>query len=185
MADAANTFPEEVWKPVAGLESFYEISSDGRLRSHDRRANAGQPSGRLIRGRVLKPTLHDGYPRACLRGASGKAEYMFVHRLVCAAYHGPCPDGHQVAHKNGIRTDNRAVNLRWALPVENGADRREHGTNTRGEGHSKAKLTEKDVLSIRARLEAGERKADLAREFSVSPRLMRLVETRAVWAWLA
>ena len=58
MADAANTFPEEVWKPVAGLESFYEISSDGRLRSHDRRANAGQPSGRLIRGRVLLSLIH-------------------------------------------------------------------------------------------------------------------------------
>ena len=66
---------------------------------------------------------------------------MLVHRLVCAAFHGPQPPGHQVRHLNGIRDDNRAANLRWGTIAENMRDKLAHGTAQRGERNGQATIT--------------------------------------------
>lgn len=184
MADQPITHDEEVWKPVVGFEGLYEISSFGRLRSRDRQAKSRYPTGRFLRGRVMKMSVQDGYHRVTLVKSSGAAASLFVHGLVCEAFHGPRPEGHQVAHANGVRTDNKAENLRWATAQENGADRVKHGTAPRGELHGKSKLSEQNVIDIRAGLQAGDRKVHLARRFSVSMRLIRLIETGKAWAWL-
>lgn len=43
-----------------------------------------------------------------------------VHRLICTVFNGPPPSAlHQVDHINGIKTDNRSVNLEWVLGAEN------------------------------------------------------------------
>jgi hypothetical protein len=41
-----------------------------------------------------------------------------VHRLVCEAFHGEAA-GRQTNHLNGVKTDNRAVNLEWCTGSEN------------------------------------------------------------------
>ena len=42
------------------------------------------------------------------------AKGYWVHILVCEAFHGPRPSPkHEVRHKNGISSDNRAENLEW------------------------------------------------------------------------
>jgi hypothetical protein len=41
---------------------------------------------------------------------------VYVHRLVCEAFHGNPKPGDEADHINGDKTDNRAANLRW-LPM--------------------------------------------------------------------
>lgn len=43
-----------------------------------------------------------------------------VHRLICEAFLGPCPENKEVVdHINRLRDDNRPENLRWATLSEN------------------------------------------------------------------
>lgn len=43
----------------------------------------------------------------------------YVHRLVCEAFHGPCPKGYECDHKDEDTRNNRADNLRWIPRVQN------------------------------------------------------------------
>lgn len=111
------------------------------------------------RGRILRPNTHGwGYLTVTVTGA----KCAYVHQLVCIAFHGPRPTPmHQVAHGNGDPADNRVANLRWATPAENSEDARRHGTFFRiaegrvGELHHNARLTSKDVATIRAEYATG------------------------------
>ena len=42
-----------------------------------------------------------------------------VHRLICEAFHGICPEGCEADHINRERNDNRPENLRWVTRSEN------------------------------------------------------------------
>jgi hypothetical protein len=90
----------EEWRPVPGYEGHYEISSHGRVMSLKR----GQQ--RLIRFTPDK----DGYPKFRLY-KDGQERRGTVHILVALVFHGPRPDGLQVRHLDGDRTNARADNL--------------------------------------------------------------------------
>lgn len=145
----------EVWRPIPGHPG-YEASSLGRVRSMPGLvwiARDERGYWRPRQGRVLKawPVAH-GYVAVGLAGGVK----VGVHRLVAFAFHGQPPsDGHESAHRNGNAGDNRASNLRWRTRTENEQEKRDHGTYFRrarllGERHHKAKLTEADIVSIRA-----------------------------------
>lgn len=42
-----------------------------------------------------------------------------IHRLVAAAFHGPCPDGLTVNHRNSCRVDNAPRNLEYKTIADN------------------------------------------------------------------
>lgn len=96
----------EQWKLVVGFESYYQVSSYGRVR-RIRRGKGTRP------GHVLKtPPDSCGYPRVRL-SVEGKATDVNVHILVAAAFIGPCPDDQEVNHKNLNRSDNAEGNLEY------------------------------------------------------------------------
>jgi hypothetical protein len=64
-------------------------------------------------------------------------------------------------------------------------DRERDGHTARGEQHGRAKLTRDAVRAIWARLTAGDTKSRIAKEYGVSRRAIRLIETGANWGWLA
>ena len=121
-----------------------------------------------------------GYRKLTIRTLSGRRTVR-VSGVVCAAYHGERPPGHEVRHLNGRRDDDRADNLRWSTHAENCADKVAHGTAQRGERNPKARLTEAQVRTIRASQESAGR---LAQVFGVKPGTVRAVRARRRWAHL-
>ncbi len=59
----------------------------------------------------------------------GKPKTFGVHQLVCRAFHGEPPSGHEVCHSNGDSTDTLATNLRWDSRAANAQDTIDHGRN--------------------------------------------------------
>lgn len=114
----------------------YEIASDGNVY-------------RVGRETPMKPIAKkNGYFQIFLC-ENGKYHRRHVHRLVCEAFHGPCPPEHECRHNNGTRSDNRSDNLCWGTRSDNRGDSRRHGTMPLGELHANSILTTLDVLSIR------------------------------------
>ncbi len=78
------------------------------------------------------------------QGASGKTKR--VHTVVLETYVSDRPFKKEAAHNDGVRTNNRDENLRWATSKENKGDKIKHGTHQYGEGIKTSKLTESQVL---------------------------------------
>lgn len=163
----------EVWKPIPEWEGLYEASSMGRIRSLSRVSpyenRWGTITLRKHKGRVLNPgyARRTGYWIVVLNG-EGRKETKAVHVAVCEAFHGLRPDGLDVAHENGDKSDNRAENLSYKTRKENLADQLRHGTRLHGEKRWNAKLSADEVLQIVKRRKMGERPHDLAEEFGVN-----------------
>lgn len=125
----------ELWKPFPS-DNRYEISSHGRVRN--------ATNGKLLKtsnggkGYVLFPRYRDGVYTG-----------MFVHQAVAKAFIGDKPEGYQVSHLDGDRTNNCVENLKYELPKDNVGRKKEHGTHPTGAKNSQAKLTDEDVLSLR------------------------------------
>lgn len=67
----------------------------------------------------MKPTISsNGYLRIGLTKDKKKTIFL-VHRLVAFAYIQNLDDKIQVNHINGIKSDNRLINLEWATRCEN------------------------------------------------------------------
>lgn len=161
----------EIWKEIAGSYGPYEVSSEGRLRR---------------KGRVLRPHKQKtGYVLVKMYEANTKQATLskLVHRLVADAFLGPIPDGMQVNHKNGVRSDNRVENLGIVTAAENNlhAYRVLGRESQRGEQHPMAKLTEEIVSEIRWLFAMGARQFLLAKEYALDPTVIRDIVHRRRW----
>jgi hypothetical protein len=139
-------------------------------------------SGTIWRlGRPLKRVPNgNGYLRIKL-SIRNKQRDAYIHRLVCEAYHGPCPPGWQCRHLDGVRTNNQPENLAWSDKATNEADKARHGTLTLGERHGRSRLTAEIVLSARRRAIAGERVDLIAADLGIPYR--RLLDAVAGRRW--
>jgi hypothetical protein len=109
--------PTEEWRPIPGFPD-YSVSNTGRVVSY----KAG-------RSRELRPTLsYNGYPRLEL-AVGGRRVHRKVHQLVAAAFFGPCPEGLEVRHLDGVKTNNCAKNLAYGTRSENMRDQVTHGSH--------------------------------------------------------
>lgn len=139
-----NKMEQEFWKPIKGYESSYEVSSIGRFKSLVRISYRNKDI-------IMKPTNHcTGYLviGLCI---DGKQTLFRAHRIVAAHF---ClkPKGCDVVnHLNGIKTDNRAVNLEWTTISGNTSHSFAMGFQEvrMGEKSNFAILSEEDVLKIR------------------------------------
>jgi hypothetical protein len=154
----------EQWRAIPGWEGFYEVSDQGRVRSLDRWVNCSHGVKRH-RGRVLSPRKHPGGYTAVQLSREGVTTQWLVHRLVMLAFEGPCPEGLEVAHQDGIKTDNRLSRLRYDTPRGNNADKIEHGTHREGERMHHAKLTPDNVREVMANSPSTEAARALAEKF--------------------
>lgn len=177
----------EIWKDIPGWEGWYQASSKGRIRSLPRIAKAANrygPSVRAYPGKVLK--LREANPGGHLMvGITREGVFRAapVHRLVCEAFHGLCPDNKQhCAHWDGNPANNAPDNLRWATVKENSEDARRHGTLRVGVDSNLAKLDEKSVLAIRAEYKnGGTSYRKLGEKFGVSSDTIYAIVKRRNW----
>ncbi len=165
---------DEEWRPVAGYEGLYEVSSLGRVRT------IGGGKART-HGRILRATSGTtGYLRVALSAANVQRTRK-VHRLVAEAFHGPIPLGAYVLHRDGNPANNMASNLYFGDARQNLQDAIAHGVwkPLRGEAVSTAKLGPEAVAAIRA---SDESITLLARRYGVDPKTIRDARTGRSWS---
>jgi len=124
----------------------YEISENGVVRRATDSADPRYSAGYVVKGFMAGSCKSYRYYKLSLR--AGPQIKIGAHRLVCEAWHGPPPEGHEAAHSDGNSLNNNQDNLRWATPAQNGEDTRQHGTQ-KGERNPGAVLTADIVRQIR------------------------------------
>lgn len=151
------------------------------------------PEGNIIslRGKsprvlTMKPN-RDGYLTVAISSKS-----KFVHRLVAEIYApGKTNDDFricQVNHKDGNKLNNNASNLEWVTASQN--QRHRHDVLRKrcaiGEKSGSAKLTEKQVRSIRKELSTGKRgiMTKLSKEYNISIGNVHAIKIKRSWDFL-
>jgi NUMOD4 motif/HNH endonuclease len=188
MAVILITQDKEIWKPVVGFEGVYEVSSFGRVRGVRRTVEAWNGfavAKKTIKERILTPTKNaDGYRCFTLSHKNSAKPYRAA-RLVCSAFHGPCPEGLECAHLDGISQNDKADNLAWVSHSENCAHQKIHGTaykKARGENHGASKLTNQQVKELRSDYERTLNYAATGRKFGISDSHARKIVKCQLWA---
>jgi hypothetical protein len=161
----------QAWKPVPGYEGLYEVSDLGRVRSVARQLNidvVGRGGRRSVRERILVQKF-DGHYCSVSLSRDGQYKNFLVHRLVLAAFVGPCPQGMEGRHFPDRHTKNNALsNLSWGTPSQNQADRIVHGTDDIGKP-KRRRLAPDTEADIRAVYRSGRTtQRDLAERYGVS-----------------
>lgn len=178
---------EEIWKWIPGYENWYEVSTEGRIRSYVNRG--AKPVNKLSKTplRILTPIFARDrkYFNVSLSHESKPPIHDLIHLIVLKTFVGPRPKGKEGAHNDGVKTNNNLENLRWATPSENQMDRLLHGTDNRGSRHGLSKLNEKQVRGIRDKYKTGEyTQRKLAKEYSISQQHCSQLITKVRWDWL-
>ena len=170
----------EIWKPIPGWP--YAVSSEGRVRRSTTRAKGGAKAGHILK-QQLSP---NGHFMVTLQHNMERRN-VTVHNLVTEAFHGPpgpyLTDGgkvvnQEVCHLNGVKVDNRAVNLAWGTRSESLLAAVRLGKVPRGEQVWNAKLTDDAVREIRRSSRSCE---ELARHYGVSPSTVRDARHHRKW----
>lgn len=107
-----------IWKPIKSYSEFYEISSDGRVKSKDRIIfDKNGIRLRLNKSKEISPRI--GLYKMVGLNKNRKQTQISIHRLV-ALHFIPNPDNKpQVNHKDGDKMNNNYWNLEWVTVSEN------------------------------------------------------------------
>lgn len=98
-------YATETWKDME-INPNYQVSNLGNIRN--------KKNGSILR----QQDNGKGYKLVCIR-INKKQRMLYVHRLVAYAFCKKATGKDYVDHINGIRDDNRFINLRWCTPKEN------------------------------------------------------------------
>ena len=112
----------EIWRDIVGYEGYYQVSNLGNIRSLDRLVKNRCSFLGKLKGKPVSQTLSNwGYYR--IRVSKDRIKKTLrVHKCVVLAFPEICGeyfDGCDIDHINGIKTDNRAENLKVCTRKEN------------------------------------------------------------------
>lgn len=107
------------WLPVVGYEGYYEVSDLGLVRSVEREIVNTKNVKTITYGVILRPKFDKDCYLCVELWRNCVGHQKRISNLVATAFI-PNPENKPIAdHQNGIRWDNRAVNLKWMTQSEN------------------------------------------------------------------
>lgn len=164
----------EEWRDIPEYGGRYRVSNLGRVLNTQSGRWASSPE------RVLKNSIgNHGYPVVNLRKPGGSRTPVLVHRLVARTFLGECPEGQQVRHRNGDRSNPALRNLSYGTQADNEEDKKRHGTAR--EPEYLAKLTRRKVAAIRGLVAAGWNQNVLSAVFGVTPQTICDIKKQRSW----
>jgi hypothetical protein len=160
-------------KDIPGYEGLYAVTKDGRVLSH-------------VRNKFLSLVKHHtGYYILGL-SKNGKRKNMYIHKAMAITYLGKSKL--VTNHKNGIKTDNRLVNIELCTVKENNHHAARLGllNPAKGEKCWKSIFSEKDIIKIR-RLFFDEKvpQYKIAKLFETTKSNVIRILTRELWDHLS
>jgi hypothetical protein len=175
---------ERIWKKIPGY-SLYEISNYGEIKTFNWK--------NLGREQIMRPAMDgSGYLRTMLkRDCDGKIHTVKVHRLVALAFIDNPENKPHVNHLNGIRNDNRALNLEWCTRSENAKHSFKIGlSSNKGDKNPAASLTDEQVREILNNYEFGKKtrkgmtKQQIAEKYNTTFTVIKRLVQRKTWKHL-
>jgi DNA-binding CsgD family transcriptional regulator len=167
----------ESWKDIEGLNSFYQVSSLGRVKSLKRfvRNNNGL---RTVNEKILKSC----FSKTCkylsvFIGVDKKTrKSRLVHRLVAEAFIDNPEKKLIVNHINSNIFDNSIDNLEWVTCKEN-------INHSQLKGRMAIKLTKKEINEIRL-LSGFVTQKKIAKMFNITQGTVSAIKRRAIWDYV-
>ncbi len=171
----------EIWKNIRGFDGYYQISSFGRVRSVDRWIVTITGRKILYKSKIRKLGYDkDGYARLSLTKNKCVTHFR-VAFLVTENFIGDIPTGYVVAHKDGIRTNNKVGNLKVCTQLENIRDKITHGTMAFGSKTNNAKLKEYNIKEIRELIVSGIPILEIAKKYNVTRSAIDAIKYGKTW----
>lgn len=158
-------------------DGFFRIDEQGQIWKRQALTRTGRRKD--IQERIADKKRADGY----LYVIVGRRHFAMSHRIVWSYYNGEIPNGMEINHKDGKRSNNPPGNLESVTPGENGLHAyRVLGKKAMfGERNPKHKLKREQVADIHRRVRAGESQRSIAREFNVSHTAIRYIINGTNW----
>jgi hypothetical protein len=137
------------------------------------------------KGQPFRRTNTDGYIQIKFRDAEDwrTERAVLAHRVIWEYMHGELEAGLTINHLNGVKTDNRMVNLEAVTQMENNqhAWRAGLATARRGEDASNSRLTDSQVLEIYRRAWTGEYQPTIAADYGVGREIVSNIKQGHAW----
>ena len=147
----------EQWRPIAGYEELYEVSTYGNVR------NSRTKELRSIQQTTTIPIV--------TLNKKGVRETVTIASLVASTFVAPAAQGSRVGHLDGDTTNNHVMNLVW----------QSRRTAQKGSA-AKAKLTQSQVLKIfHEFIKDGNSCETIALRYKVTPSTIRGIVTGRTW----
>jgi hypothetical protein len=113
----------EIWKPIRGLERYFEVSNKGKVRTVERTYRTGsRMDERRITQKEIAQQMARGYSAVTLAISDGEFRFrrsIPIHRIVAQEFCENPLGRREVNHKDGIKTNNTSSNLEWVSRKEN------------------------------------------------------------------
>ena len=138
---------EIIWKPISNYSEYYEVSSDGRVRSFDR-IIFDKNGIRLRLNKSKEISLRIGLYKMVGLNKNRVQIQVSIHRLV-ALHFIPNPENKpQVNHIDGNKMNNNLNNLEWVTAKENLQHAFDSGLKTPTWLNKKLSIETREKMSI-------------------------------------
>jgi hypothetical protein len=168
-----NTYlQEEIWKDIPGYEGIYQASNLGRIKSLSKTVNISNGKKRNVLEKLFNLRTNNYGYNVVTMYLNGKMQSKRSNRVIALTFI-PNPENKPyVNHINGIKNDDRVVNLEWCTAKENSIHAVKKGllknSSGIGEDHNYFKLTLDDVTEIRSLKKKGFTNKEIGIKFSIS-----------------